>query len=405
MAKSKNKPREDGRVQVSIYLGTVDGKRRYKYVYGATQAEADRKAREVRKRLIMGERIEAGDQSFSVWAERFLDLKNGVSDVYYDGLQGRCRWWCKRIGDLPICKIVTTDIQDGISELYKMGRSKKTLKEYRSTAKCIFELAERDRAIVYNPAEWSEIPNDAPKSKRFALEHYECQWIEDTKDKAQTAAMIALHAGLRRSELLALTAGDIDFGNAVIRVNKAIVYKGNNPKLKMCGKSDAAMRTVPLDDVLAAYLMPILSRKSPMELIVGDDNGEYMTESIITGMWNSYRAILNEKYGQFPGEVRSRFSPGGIPVTIRNITLHILRHTYATMLHAAGVDVLTAKEWLGHSDIKTTMAIYTHLDKVMEEEDKIKYREYINDRKNRYSKQENEYACQNACQSSLKAHG
>ncbi len=34
------------------------------------------------------------------------------------------------------------------------------------------------------------------------------------------------------------------------------------------------------------------------------------------------------------------------------------------MLYLAGVDVLTAKDQLGHSDIKTTLNIYTHLDKV-----------------------------------------
>lgn len=40
---------------------------------------------------------------------------------------------------------------------------------------------------------------------------------------------------------------------------------------------------------------------------------------------------------------------------------HSLRHTYASILYEAGVDTLTAKELLGHSDVKTTMGIYTHL--------------------------------------------
>ena len=40
---------------------------------------------------------------------------------------------------------------------------------------------------------------------------------------------------------------------------------------------------------------------------------------------------------------------------------HSLRHTYASLLYEAGVDMLTAKELLGHSDIKTTISIYTHL--------------------------------------------
>ena len=42
-------------------------------------------------------------------------------------------------------------------------------------------------------------------------------------------------------------------------------------------------------------------------------------------------------------------------------TAHQLRYTYASMLYAAGVDVKTASELLGHSDIEITMKINTHL--------------------------------------------
>lgn len=44
----------------------------------------------------------------------------------------------------------------------------------------------------------------------------------------------------------------------------------------------------------------------------------------------------------------------------RGITFHALRHTYASLLRKAGVDLITIKDLMGHSDIKTTM-IYAHL--------------------------------------------
>lgn len=44
-----------------------------------------------------------------------------------------------------------------------------------------------------------------------------------------------------------------------------------------------------------------------------------------------------------------------------NFTAHQLRHTYATMLYSSGVDVKSASELLGHSNIEITMNIYTHL--------------------------------------------
>lgn len=363
--------RPDGRYVAQIYLGRDEnGRRQYKSVYGATQPEVDRKAREIRRRMLAGERVAAGDRPFREWAQRLLDSKSGdVSACYFRGLKGRCEWWCARLGDLPVTEILTSDIQDGIAALHADGRAKKTLIDYRNTAAAILDLAMRDRAITVDPTQWVTIPRSAPRGKRFALTETERRWIEQTEHRAQTAAMLMMHAGLRRGELLALTVGDIDLEARRLRVNKSIAFDGNAPVLKPGGKTDAATRTIPVDAVLADYLQPLLADRSPLELLVPGSDGRHMTESAFTRMWESYLAVLNERYGQQVGAQRSRFSPGGIPMTIRNITPHTLRHTYATVLHAAGVDVLTAKEWLGHTDVRTTLSIYTHLDNLTREVD------------------------------------
>ena len=46
---------------------------------------------------------------------------------------------------------------------------------------------------------------------------------------------------------------------------------------------------------------------------------------------------------------------------IENITPHMLRHAYATILYDVGVDIKTAQRYLGHADVQTTLKIYTHL--------------------------------------------
>ena len=50
------------------------------------------------------------------------------------------------------------------------------------------------------------------------------------------------------------------------------------------------------------------------------------------------------------------------PNPIDGLTPHIFRHNFATMLYYAGVDVKEAQRILGHSDSRTTIEIYTHLD-------------------------------------------
>ena len=64
-------------------------------------------------------------------------------------------------------------------------------------------------------------------------------------------------------------------------------------------------------------------------------------------------------------EPEERVSKQGKRYTVHHykneLTAHVLRHGYATLLYEAGVDVYTAGKLLGHADVETTIGIYTHL--------------------------------------------
>lgn len=86
-AKSRVKKRPDGRYMMQIYLGMVDGKRKYKSVYGASVKEVENKAQEVRVSLGKGLDIAAERDTFAEWSEKYLVLKAGsVSAGHYKGL-------------------------------------------------------------------------------------------------------------------------------------------------------------------------------------------------------------------------------------------------------------------------------------------------------------------------------
>ena len=107
------------------------------------------------------------------------------------------------------------------------------------------------------------------------------------------------------------------------------------------------------------------------------------TESSWRRLWESYIAELNFIYGRKltnAGTIAtSKFNPHGIIKDIPPITPHWLRHTFATLLYMAGVDILTAKEQLGHEDVKTTLQIYTHLDKIYKAKSISKLDDYLDD--------------------------
>lgn len=88
-----------------------------------------------------------------------------------------------------------------------------------------------------------------------------------------------------------------------------------------------------------------------------------MTGTAYKRAWDSYENYLNTQAGGMPavwGNTKC--------VVIDHITAHMLRHTYASLLYEAGVDVKSAQRFLGHSDIETTLEIYTHLSRRKEAE-------------------------------------
>lgn len=385
MANPKCTKRADGRYQRKIYLGMDEnGKKKYKYIYGYTAKEVNRQAEEVLYSLHKGTDILSGDLAFSRWADRYLLLKEGkVAEVYFAGLKSRIAFWNQEIGDIPLSKITRSQMQIALDALAahnpnKQGRptSVKTLRDYRLAASGVFELAMIDRAATYNPAQYLEIRGGEPKNTRRALTDEEQQWVLNTKHRAQTAAMIMMLAGLRRGELLALRAGDIDLKQGTLTVDKAVKFVGGHPEIKRGGKTDAATRTIQIPDKLINYLRPILSELSPFDLLVPGKNGAPMTETAWKRMWSSYIAELNFKYGNFIQDVKSKYDPR-ITMVINPFTAHCLRHTYASNLVMAGVDPITAKQQLGHTDIHTTLNIYVHINESHTAAQMNKVNEYL----------------------------
>lgn len=394
MPKKRNVKRADGRIPVQVYLGTVDGKRKYKTVYGKTQKEADEKALQVKLAMKKGLDVTAEHDTFGEWAERWLKLKLGsVSASQYETYKSAIDHLNSSLKDAPLIKIRACDVQDVVSDLAKYNENsggpaaQRTLLLIRSAASQVFRLAIDNRIIEYDPAGAVKIPAGAPQEHRRALTDKEQQWIIDTPHRAQRGAMIMMYAGLRRGELIPLTWGDIDLQGKTISINKSVEMIGAKVHLKDTAKTLYSIRMIDIPQRLVNFLKkekPIDAKDS--DLICTAANGKMLTKTSWRTMWDSYLAELNIKYGDFTDYCKatkkkwpeSVHRPEKLPMMIPPFTAHWLRHTFATLLYMAGVDVLTAKEQLGHADIKTTLAIYTHLDKKFKRKSMGKLNRYLN---------------------------
>lgn len=395
MAKKKNTVRKDGRIAVQVYIGRdAEGRRKYKTVYGHTQKEADEKALQLKLAMKKGIDISAERDTFGDWAARWIKIKAvEVSDNWLDVYRSVVNHINGHIEHAELCRIRAVDLQGIINDLTvcnpNTGKpaSRRFLEVVKTTLSQIFELAIENRVMEYNPARGLKLPKIVSEETRRALTANEQLWIVGTEHRARRAAMIMMYSGLRRGELIPLTWADVDLINKTISVNKTVKKEGNQFSVKSTGKTVASIRTVDIPQKLVDYLR---AEAKDSILLCPDAKGGLHTPSSWRRMWDSYLFDLNVKCGDFTAfqrigkngevrEIKSKYDPEGVPFVIPKITPHWLRHTFATMLYLAGVDVLTAKEQLGHTDIKTTLGIYTHLDATHKRKSMNKLDEYLKD--------------------------
>ena len=367
---ARAKKRADGRYCAQIYLGRDEnGKRQYKSVYGRSPAELKEKETAVRLKLGRGLDVLSQRDSFETWADDWLRLKEKeqITCRQMDNYRRAVDLWKDALDGYEIGQVRADDIERVLIALADQGLSQRTINLYRSTIRQIMRRAV-GRVIPTNPEEQVQLAAVGKKEEqRRALTEEEQRWIWDTPHRAQPVAVIMMLSGLRRGELAALTWNDVDLKERTITVNKVIEYDSNGvPNLRHVTKSTAGMRTVDIPQRLADYMATLPKDNL---LVIHSVRGGVMTESAWAKLWRSYMRELNIKYGtRTPADLErmesSKPGPKVFDMTIPNITMHWLRHTFCTLLYLAGVDVVQACAQMGHADVSTTLRIYTHLDAV-----------------------------------------
>ena len=356
-----NKKGMDGRYRYRICIGKDEhGKPKYKNFYAATARDAKRAADAYRAAISSGMDPAQQKATLATLYRNLIAVKTakGISKKSLDRYEDNLKSWGDLI-DVPAGDLKPADFQRRLNELasWHDGHpplSHFTLSNLRSSAKAAYDLAIPE-VVLYNPITKTTCPAGAPPEVRTPITDEQQRWIRETPHAAQRAAMLLLYSGLRRSEATALTWADVDLQEATITDTKG--YEFSSKKTK-CPKTASGTRVVSIPQLLVDYLK---TQQDGCLYVLHNRKGERLTEQGWKRLWQSYMQDLNVKYG-YDGK-QSKNRPGGLPMVIDTFTPHQLRHTFCTLMYFSGVDVLTARDQMGHKDINVTLGIYTSLDK------------------------------------------
>lgn len=245
-----------------------------------------------------------------------------------------CRF--NKLNDKRIQNINRYDIQNVVDDFIKEGLKTSTIQSYLTRITVFFKYVLEDLNLIVDlPTTKIKIPKVNGETNKKALTKIELEslLLNLEGDQCYIVAFIAANTGMRLGEIIGLTWNDIDFKNCTVDVNKQ--WKFIKPSYSNFGtlKSKNSYRTIP---VSAKFIKEVKKHKK--------NNPTDMYNRVAPFDIYGISKQLNPKLRELAG-----------------ISIHELRHTYATTLISNGVDFKTAAKILGH-DVEQTMRTYSHVN-------------------------------------------
>ena len=214
------------------------------------------------------------------------------------------------------------------------------------------EILSRNVAAAVKPprVEADEVQILTAKQMGEVLEKLERNKSRNEPHSMFAVVALALATGMRRGELLGLQWGDIDFEAARLRVERSLEETKNGLRLKR-PKTKHGVRTISLPASALETLRAHRKRQRENRLTLG--LGREASDTPVFGTVEGGLLSPDNLSRDWYRLVKSHELP--------KVMFHALRHSHASALIAAGVDVVTVSRRLGHGSPTVTLTVYAHL--------------------------------------------
>ena len=296
------------------------------------------------KELLPPEYLQLATQLNSEEAAKDLHPFTAYAHTFYARYKGHLRattnvtqkGWLKQqcafFGDEPIEKITVSRIQDYVNSIQENTTA--TISKKLIFLREIFSSAYEDELISRNPTDSKRINLGGKEGKGIrALPRDTVKALigkisicEDLHIKLFLAFM--LYAGVRREEILGLRWEDINFDTGFFHIERAVTYPSSKPIIGL-PKTKSSDRDVAMPDELIRILKP---HRQIAGFLISDAGGKLLSDYNVKKLRNASR--------EYSG--------------LQKLDARELRHSYASMLHAAGIERKLIGTSMGHTNFDTT---------------------------------------------------
>lgn len=304
--------------------------------------DAQRWLDEVAAAVVTGQYVDpkAGRVTWGEWTTRWMERQSwamGTHEAAAVAIQS-VPW-----RDGPIAGVKSSHVQAWVAAESKRGLAASTIKTRLNYVQMSFRAAVADKVIASSPAVGVKAPRG--RKAEAAMRILSAEEVNSALDAAgdfRGFVEVCVFAGLRLGEAAGLQLRDVNFLGRAITVARQ-VQGATNTTAQVVSPKYESERTVYVPDELVVSLAAHVQRQQ----VTGHDEQLFVTP--LGRLWHRNNAAE---------EWRRIREATGLP---DEVTLHTLRHTFASNLIAQGCDVVTVQRALGHSTPSITLNVYSHL--------------------------------------------
>ena len=354
--------RKDGRWEVRIDLGRGSaGRRRRKSAFAATQAEAVQLLRKMGGRAAAGQLLTTSTPTVAMFLDEWFEThceawRPSTRRAYRGAIDG---YLAKAFGTLRLEQLTPQRVQRWLLDQKAEYGARRRISLAHAVLRSALSSAQRMQLVTINAATLVRVPTPVRRSIQPLSVDQAATFLQAAAGhRLGPLFTVALACGLRLGEATGLRWDDIEPETGEVRIRQQLQRVGRQLLLQPL-KTAKSRRALVLPDVCLRSLRTHRTRQLEERLKAGadwEDTGLVFTiakrglgRRLGTGL--DPRNVLRELHRllEDAGLARMRF--------------HDLRHSAASLLIAAGVELVEVSLLLGHSELRVTADLYSHLQK------------------------------------------